>query len=230
MEYYGTSLWAPTNTLSHHGIKGMKWGIRRYQNEDGSLTPAGCRRYGTDLDITDKSRKNVASIRLGEARRRLDVAKSNDPKNYNRIAQLRGSVIRAKQAKRNATLYDRGARRAARGETITSNNAKAYLALSGAAIASRLYNHPSMLRTRLYALNTAKIYAPGMAKAVDLIDRYAGVGLQALSVGYAAKKYYDNTNLRAYNRQQWSGKATIKGIGGKEYADVVQRRKEGKTY
>lgn len=29
------------NTLCHHGIKGQKWGIRRYQNKDGSLTPAG---------------------------------------------------------------------------------------------------------------------------------------------------------------------------------------------
>lgn len=29
--------------LAHHGIKGMKWGVRRYRNKDGSLTPAGKR-------------------------------------------------------------------------------------------------------------------------------------------------------------------------------------------
>lgn len=33
--------------LQHHGIKGQKWGRRRYQNKDGSLTPAGEKRYGT---------------------------------------------------------------------------------------------------------------------------------------------------------------------------------------
>lgn len=38
-------------TLSHHGIKGQRWGIRRYQNPDGTWTTAGKERYG-DSDGT----------------------------------------------------------------------------------------------------------------------------------------------------------------------------------
>lgn len=34
--------------LVHYGIKGMKWGVRRYQNKDGSLTPAGKRRVSKE--------------------------------------------------------------------------------------------------------------------------------------------------------------------------------------
>lgn len=39
------------NELYHHGIKGQKWGVRRYQNADGSLTSAGMRRYKYSKDI-----------------------------------------------------------------------------------------------------------------------------------------------------------------------------------
>jgi hypothetical protein len=33
------------NEFYHHGIKGQKWGVRRYQYADGSLTPQGKKRY-----------------------------------------------------------------------------------------------------------------------------------------------------------------------------------------
>ena len=36
-----------TNVLAHHGILGMKWGVRRYQNKDGSLTSEGKRHLKT---------------------------------------------------------------------------------------------------------------------------------------------------------------------------------------
>lgn len=48
--------------LQHHGVKGMHWGVRRYQNKDGSLTPAGKKRQVKQKQRSvDKAIKNERS-------------------------------------------------------------------------------------------------------------------------------------------------------------------------
>ena len=50
--------------LIHHGIKGQKWGIRRYQNEDGSLTAAGRKQYDKNLGERSTLKKVLRFIEL----------------------------------------------------------------------------------------------------------------------------------------------------------------------
>ena len=46
--------------LSHHGILGQKWGVRRFQNEDGTLTNAGKKRYSKEVkSLMEKSNNKL---------------------------------------------------------------------------------------------------------------------------------------------------------------------------
>lgn len=61
--------------IKHHGIKGMKWGVRRFQNKDGSLTPAGKKRYETGRhgDFMGQDRDNDIVIRKNSSAYRLQT-------------------------------------------------------------------------------------------------------------------------------------------------------------
>lgn len=54
---YSENDWRNYSELYHHGILGQKWGVRRYQNSDGSLTSAGKQRYGEKLTKEEKIAK-----------------------------------------------------------------------------------------------------------------------------------------------------------------------------
>lgn len=56
--------------LYHYGIKGQKWGVRRYQNDDGSLTPSGKKRYSDDGQIN--------SIKIKETPKKGLIQKRKD--------------------------------------------------------------------------------------------------------------------------------------------------------
>lgn len=106
------------NVLVHHGTKGQKWGIRKYQNPDGSLTPAGVRRYGT-VEKMDQKRSRNRKIAIGAGVATAVVAGTivaRKSKNNKKIKkELSG--LRTAQTKRNAT-------NAKRKITRTANKAK----------------------------------------------------------------------------------------------------------
>ena len=57
--------------LYHSGIKGQKWGVRRFQNEDGTLTEAGKARY--NQDGSRKNPEKMSDTELANANRRLSA-------------------------------------------------------------------------------------------------------------------------------------------------------------
>ena len=102
--------------LAHHGIKGQKWGVRRYRNEDGSLTEAGKKRVqraGKRLDRVQKS-----ALRAGDkAAKRTEKSRRYDRrplflKNEVRLATKHNKAVKAgekaeRRMKKAAAMYKR---------------------------------------------------------------------------------------------------------------------------
>ena len=94
--------------LYHWGIKGMKWGVRRYQNKDGSLTPAGRKKYAAESEklrarekvIKNQERTKAKLARLDAKKAELDAREEalNGPKKMTR-AERKAAAKAAKAAK-----------------------------------------------------------------------------------------------------------------------------------
>lgn len=105
-----------TDELYHHGIKGQRWGIRRYQNYDGSYTQRGLKRYYESKDAYEKANEKYkmtkewykSNKKESGAKTKLTNARIEKTKLKRRTKNIYKHLKQDKLADKGKVLYSKG--------------------------------------------------------------------------------------------------------------------------
>lgn len=171
------------NELVHYGVKGMKWGVRRYQNYDGSYTRKGVARFqkaSSEYDsAVSKTKQAKAAYKAGTATRKdvnsakkdVKTAKKNMEKSYKRL--------------KTDKLADEGRELYKQGKTISGNTQLVMLRQAGVIMGARVAQ--ALIQSTTGKTNIAALASNTIA-----------IGGTAVNAALAAKSKYENKRLRAY--------------------------------
>ena len=139
-----------TNELKHFGVKGMQWGVRRYQNYGGSYTKAGLERYNKARDDYDKKKENYKQTKAAKKQGLADSYEVRKAK-----VDLKGSERELKKHYKHLKLdklADEGKLEYASGKRIRSNEDIRNLVHTGGILATAVLSKKGDYTKAAYAL------------------------------------------------------------------------------